>query len=141
MDLRIGTLEDLEVIKTYSYNFLSTISYPYDKDTIESLIKDIVLGDPLKHICILSDKGMIAGVANPFIFDRNINMATEVAWWIEPEARFNGLGQELLGAFEYWAKEKANCKLITMVSLTDELAKFYEKNGYKLFERAYMKEL
>ena len=143
MNLRIATEEDMEMLKHYSINFLSTIEYKnyYDKETLDSLILDILKAPKDKYMCLIAEGGMIAGFAQPFLFNKDILVASEIAWWVEPDMRGTGLGQELLEGFEYWAKEKAGCKLVTMVSLDETLGKFYEKNGYKLYERAYMKDL
>lgn len=93
------------------------------------------------YIAFVDDdkQGMIVGVTTPFILG-DVTTATEIAWWVNPEARKTTLGKHLHQAFEEWAKDKG-CKLITMISIDDTLGSYYEKCGYKLTERAYMKEI
>jgi GNAT superfamily N-acetyltransferase len=79
-------------------------------------------------------------MATPFPFGP-YSLATETAWWVEPDKRGSGLGLQLLQAFEYWAKEKAGAAMISMSSLDDKVGEMYTKQGYKLYERAYMKVL
>lgn len=141
--MKIATLEDLPEIADMSMEFMSTTGYTdfSDRQTIENLITNIITGDPTEKIIIFkSGVGFLAGVSTPFIFGPH-RLATEVAWWVAPDARNNGTGREFLDAFEYWAKEKAGCTMISMVCLDDKLDKFYNKQGYKLYERAYMKVL
>lgn len=98
------------------------------------------LTDKTKQIVLIyDDVGFLAGLATPSLFG-DIRQATEMAWWVEPSERGKEAGGELLKAFEFWAK-KVGCKLVTMISLNDKVGKYYEKNGYKLYERAYVKEV
>lgn len=141
--MKLATLEDVPAIEKMASNFANSSSYASltDLDTIRNLIVSIVSGDPLQNIIIMkADVGFIVGAATPFLFGKH-RLASEVAWWVEEEARGKGEGLKLLGAFEYWAKNIANCKLISMSSLDKTVEKYYKKNGYKLYERAYMKVL
>jgi GNAT superfamily N-acetyltransferase len=81
--------------------------------------------------------GMLVGMKRPFIYGV-CDTAIELSWWVDEEYRNTGLGKELLKAFEDWAKEN-NCKFMTMVSLDDHAGHLYEKLGYTLAERTYMK--
>ncbi len=141
--LKIATLDDFNTVKTYALNFLEVSGYKdfSDLEDIDNLITELLAFTGTDAIVLLGEGGMLAGVAKPFIFGSTKRVASEVAWWVEPDARKNGIGKELLEAFEFWAKEKAGCALVTMVSIDDLVGKFYEKNGYKLYERAYMKVL
>lgn len=85
------------------------------------------------------NKGMIVGHASKFLLGE-VQIATEIAWWVNPEDRKGSVGKELLEAFEGWAKEQG-CKLISMISIDDTLGSYYEKCGYTLTERSYMKEI
>jgi GNAT superfamily N-acetyltransferase len=141
--MKIATLEDVPALEKMAANFVNSSPYAdlTDVDTIRNLLVTIVSGDPLKGIIVLSpDVGFIVGAATPFLFGKQM-LASEVAWWVEEEARGKGEGLKLLEAFEYWGKNVANCKLISMSSLDKVVEKYYKKNGYKLYERAYMKVL
>lgn len=123
--------------------FITTTGYAAysDEETIRSLAHHLVTG-PQEQMLILINPGigMLAGMSSPFVFGPHL-IASEIAWWIEPDKRGQKAGEELVDAFEYWAKNKAGCTLITLTSLDDKVGKFYEKKGYKLHERAYMKDL
>jgi GNAT superfamily N-acetyltransferase len=140
--IRIATIEDIDLIVKMSMKFMDTCTY---KDySSESKIKEVVtnLLNASKSdgiILISEDKGFIAGVAKEFTFG-DVRIATELAWWVEPEHRASKVGKELLDAFEYWA-EQVGCKAITMICLDENLSQYYEKRGYVLAELAYMKDL
>lgn len=141
--MKVADLEDLPEIVDMSMKFLNTTGYkPHvDKEIVRDLVSSLIVGLKTEKIIIFeSGVGFLAGCVTPFLFGPHL-LATEIGWWVEPEARGKGAGKEFLAAFEYWAKEKAGCTLISMVSLDDEIGKAYEKQGYKLYERAYMKEL
>lgn len=69
-------------------------------------------------------------------------IAIETFWFVPPEHA--GIGGELFKVFEAEAK-KAGCKKTAMIHLVDSyperLKSFYEKNGYRLLESHYIKEV
>jgi GNAT superfamily N-acetyltransferase len=141
--LKIATIEDLPEISEMSMKFMSETGYTEfsDQETIDNLIKSIVTSEGNERIIILEPGvGFLAGCAVPFVFGPHL-LATEIAWYVVPEERGKKIGSEFLHAFEYWAREKAGCTMITMICLDDRLDKFYNNEGYKLYERSYMKVL
>lgn len=141
--MKIATTEDFEEIRDMAMKFMSTTGYTEysDEETISNLINNILTGKQNEMIILLQPGvGFLAGMASPFPFGPHL-IASEVAWWINEDSRGTGAGGELVDAFEYWAKNFAGCTMITLTSLDDSVGKFYEKKGYKLHERAYMKQL
>lgn len=112
-----------------------------DEGRVMRVVKDFLSKSPTEGVVLLDTegRGMIAGIKSPCLFNEGL-VATELAWWVDEEHRESGIGKELLDSFEYWAK-RIGCDFVTMVSLDDNLGKFYEDEGYKLYERAYMKKL
>lgn len=138
--IRIAKIDDLGLVLEMANKFLENSPYKerVDEKVLIDLVLDIITSPG--SIVILNDrKGFLAGKIVPFMFSAE-PMATELGWWVDPKYRKSEVGKELLEAFEYWAKKK-KCKLITMVSLDDGLGKFYERRGYTLHERAYLKEI
>lgn len=138
--IRIATTEDEELILRHILKFVATTPYKdyVDEEALKNVI-NIFLNSPDKIILCHGEVGMLVGMAVPMIIGKGF-IATELAWWVEPEARKNGIGLELIQAFEFWSK-KIGCSLVSMSALDDQLGKFYEKNGYALQERAYVKVL
>lgn len=141
--LRIATVEDTDLVYSMAEKFIETTRYKdvYTKQKLWDVVDNMIdaKGEG-KVILLYEDKGFIAGFITPFHFG-DIVQATEVAWWVEPEYRKEGVGDKLLEAFEYWAKNKMGCAVVTMAGLDDKLNKFYEKKGYLLSEFIYSKEL
>ncbi len=140
--VRIATIDDLDICSRMALEFIRKTAYAlfYDEGRVVALVKEFLQSNPSEKVILLwEDKGMLAGAKVPFIFGTD-TMATEVGWWVDPSHRGTKVGLELLKAFEYWAT-KTGCKFITMVSIDDSLDKFYEKNEYKLYERAFLKVL
>lgn len=112
-----------------------------DAETISILINTILTGKQDEMIILLKPGvGFLAGMRSPFLFGPHY-MASEIAWWINEDKRGNKDGADLIEGFEYWAKNVAGCSLVSLTGLDDNIGKYYEKKGYKLYERAYMKEL
>lgn len=138
--MHLGTMEDYDKVRTMALKFLDTTEYKElsDVDVIEGIIKDIFSLPKEDGGILIHEDGMLAYRRVPFTFGRRF-IGTEVAAWVEPEARGNGVGKDLIDGYEYWAQNLGDCFAVTLSSLDDQIGKFYEKNGYKLYERAYMK--
>lgn len=147
-EVRKATHEDRQNILDMAENFLTSSPYRNDWD-LQNLSNHIVeyIEGPFKTVIFLVERkekpvGFLAAVvaeAHPFF---NKKISTEVAWWIETDYRKSGAGQELLKAYEEWAKENG-CNLIGMTYLTNHLnlSEFYEKNGYEKYEVSYLKRV
>ena len=140
--MRIATEEDSLTVLGMAEKFVATTGYGplFDKATVGELILAFIKAAPTEKIIILDDFGFIAGQATQFPFGP-YRMASEVAWWIDPDSRGENKGSKLMEAFEYWAKEVALCDFISMTSLDKKVENIYKKKGYKLYERAYMRVL
>jgi GNAT superfamily N-acetyltransferase len=81
--------------------------------------------------------GMIAMLAynHPFSGERT---AFEVVWWVEPEAR--GDGVRLLRAAEDWAKEQG-ATAVQMVAPNDRVGALYQRLGYAPVETSFQRSL
>lgn len=141
--MKIATLSDSDLVFKFVKNFYTTISLVdlVEEEKIKQIIHNFLSSSPNERIVLLNGtEGMLAGFVQPFLFG-SAPIATEIAWWVEPEARMKSVGKELVEAFEFWAK-KLNCKYVTMACYADnDIGKFYEKIGYKLHEKTYFKEI
>lgn len=140
--MKIAKPEDFDAIKELVMEFIKVSGYlEYSsEDVLDQLITKMIEGPQHERIIILTEGGFLAGVASQFPFGPHI-IASEMAWYVKPDSRGNKEGTQLLEAFEFWAKEKAGATMISMTSLSDAIGEIYEKKGYKLYERAYMKVL
>lgn len=141
--MKVATIEDMEEILNMSMKFMSETGFSEfsDEEYIKLVIEDVLLSEQNEKIILLEPGvGFLAGTVLPFPFGPHL-MASEIAWYIYPEHRGKKVGSEFLSAFEYWAKEKAGCKMVNMMCLDEQLDKYYTNKGYKLYERTYMKVL
>lgn len=141
--MKIATIEDLPELLEMGMKFISTTGYAEysNEETVSNLLTTILTGEKNVMIVLLEPGvGMLVGMSSPFVFGNHL-LASEIGWWVNEDKRKSGIGVQLMEAFEYWAKNVAGCTLITLTSLDDKVGKLYEKKGYKLYERAYMKEL
>lgn len=140
MDIRHATLNDGVEVLEMLLSFAATSPYTnlIDVYQIGQMAGSFILdADKLALIC--PGKGVLLAMAMPFVWGR-IKTATEMAWWVQPEHRKNGVGQALIEAFQNWAAEK-ECKAITLTSLDNSVDKLYGRLGYKLCEQTYIKEI
>lgn len=88
--------------------------------------------------------GITACLLYPLYFSPGYSVVQELWWWLTPEARGNGIGKNLFGEIERWARGK-NAKAIFMIALEDERAetmeKIYVQAGFRPLERTFIKEL
>lgn len=140
--MKIAGFEDFEEVKELVWGFIKQTPHIYKLSTeegVDQFLRSMLEAPKDQQVIILTEGGMIAGVSVPSPFGPYL-IATELGWYLKEEYRGKGTGQELLEAFEYWAKNVAGCQAIQMSSLDENIGKYYEKKGYKLVEKAYIKE-
>lgn len=144
MTLKLAGPEDVGSVIKMARSFALHSPYkdfPMEQEKIEEFVLSL-MRDKNKTIVILylhKDKpvGMLAGMSSEMIFSRE-KIASEVIWWVEPGFRSRKT-LALKEAYEYWAK-RIGAKYIQMANLNDEkIERYYERTGYKLTERAYLK--
>lgn len=138
--MHIATLDDIDKIVGMSMKFIDTTDYKEysDIDTITLRVYNLISSPKDQGIILCNEDGFLAAQRVPFPFGKGF-ISTEIAWWVEPEARRNGVGQDLLDHYEHWVKNYTDCFAATMACLDDLTGDFLIKNNYKLLERAYMK--
>lgn len=140
-NIRKSTIEDIDTLMPMIHKFISYSPYTplVNTNVLYSLVSNILTSIDNSLVILMEEdhKGFIAGYMTRFIYGSSLQ-ASELAWWVEEDYRNTNLGTDLLSAFEVWAKEN-NADIVCMSSLNDKLDNFYMRNGYKLFERTFMK--
>lgn len=144
MICRIATEDDLPAITDMACEF-------WDEGTVYEEVADWghiydLMALCLSHnlLCVLEDfalEGFCAGVKSPCLGSPLALQGAEVAWWINPEYRGKEGGGILFSFIENLAK-KAGIKywnMSTMESSSPEISTYYEKRGYTLNEKHYMR--
>lgn len=86
--------------------------------------------------------GLIAGVMSPHPFNPDIKMATELWWWVTPDARGSSAGARLLDAFDLWANDSgADLVSFTLEAESPVNPRALERRGYRLMEYQFVREV
>ena len=143
--IRSATLDDVPAIVEMARKFYATTDYanfaPFDETAMTHLVAGLV-----DHVLLVAEtdnqlNGMVGLMVSPFVFSPSQLFATEIVWWVEPEARNNGVGIELLRAVEPACKAKG-CQSIQMMHLATspkQAGLLYQRLGYKHSETSYFK--
>lgn len=83
--------------------------------------------------------GLLAFLILPHPFSGEL-IATELMWYVEPEARKSGAGIKLLWESERIAKEMG-VKTFQFTAPDEQVGALYKRFGYAQIEIAYLKEL
>ena len=100
-----------------------------------------MLTSPVNAVFVSSAGGALTGLLlavvyeNPFSGDLT---GSELAWWVEPEARGDGL--RLLKAAEAWAID-AGATRMQMVAPNERVGALYKRLGYTPLETAFQRSL
>lgn len=144
--LRLADQNDLSDVLRMARRFHEESPYSgmsFSEDRLKDFFS-IYLSDPTKVIVILSEqdgrpRGMICGMADsPHFSDEKA--ATELAWWMDPEYRKSKDSVLLMRAYEDWGRRiGASVTQMALLSSSPDVSKLYEKSGYSLTERTYVK--
>lgn len=139
--VRPARTEDIPMLLPMALAFLDALDEHGDTATITGTLENMINAD--QAVVIVGDHSMLGGIVVPHFFDATRSMATELFWWVEPQARGAGEGAALLKSFESWARASGASRvvMVSMASLSETVGKMYEAHGYTSFESSYLKEL
>lgn len=143
---KTATIEDKENIKVLYKEFMKSSPFVKMKLTDEQLEAycDTFFDNPDKVAVIFYDKdkpiGLIGVESNP-----NTSIASVAIIYVSPDYREEGIGDELVAASEYWAKNIKNKEFLQMSILEGpnykKISKAYFKQGFKPVDHVHIKEL
>lgn len=146
MQVRQAKIQDRDEFVRLANLFLAESSYPIKMNLMKlmtSFLRAIELDEIVLFVAEDNDKlvGMLVGVVNESLFS-NDKIASELAWFVEKEYRGTSVALRLLVEFEKWAKLQG-CSFIAMIDLhrVNNLENMYNKLGYELAEKTYMKKV
>lgn len=86
--------------------------------------------------------GLIAGTVSPHPFNPDLRLATELWWWVTPDARGTRAGAMLLDAFDQWADDSdVDWVTFTLEAQSPVRDHTLEKRGYRLMEKQFVREV
>jgi GNAT superfamily N-acetyltransferase len=84
--------------------------------------------------------GMLAVSVAPHPMSADL-VASEIAWWIEPERRGGSAAIRLLEAAEEWAADEGARSFQMIAPAGSTLGRFYARRGYEQVETVYQRAL
>lgn len=141
--IRLATVSDVDGIVAMGRHFIAQV-YPadvaYNPEQIAALATHLI-ESPDGDIYLADIGGQTVGMialtayAHPMSGER---IATEVCWWVEPSHR--GIGLRLYRAGEAWSRAHG-AAVFQMIAPSPEVARFYERVGFKAIETTYQKRM
>ncbi|KKL84866.1 hypothetical protein LCGC14_1960440 [marine sediment metagenome] len=138
--IREAEFSDFPEIIRMGRLFAKSLGVAVDDESILDTAENVI--NSSESVLLIGEGVMAAALAYPFYFNKNMIVAQELIWWVDKEKRSSGLGRELLTALEQWAKSVGAQQLI-MIAMSDTSTEFVEqvylRNGYKPFEKTFVK--
>lgn len=143
-----ATQEDIPEIIRMGRLFWSQTPYseiPFCPDSIAFTCQQMI---DRRLLLIATVKGTIAGavgaMSSPLYANRDVLVAAELFWWVEPEFRNSGIGKEMLISIEQACRDAGVYRFSMMAFEQIELEKaaaVYQRCGYVPTERSFCKVL
>lgn len=149
-NLRLATEQDIEVLLSMGEKFYSESPFPafaeWDTDSANLHIFNI-LDNGVIILAETADTaevvGLVALMCVPWPYNAKIMMATEMAFYIEPEHRGLSLAKAMKECAEA-AAELEGCKVMSLMALSTtppQADMLYRQSGFQPIETAYLKAL
>lgn len=142
--IRRATEADIPALTAMGQRFVQETSYKdlvsADPDRIAQTVIGILSTDT--GVVLVSEgttgpTGMIAMLSYSHPFSGELT-AFEVVWWVNPEARGDGI--RLLKAAEDWGRQKGATKM-NMVAPNERVGALYSRLGYSPVETSFQRSL
>ena len=150
--LRLATEDDIPALAVLVKEFYTRTPYAtmtFDLGKVYETLLSMTADRAGKFLVLVTENderrpvGFLIGVAQPLMFCSE-DVATELAWWVDPAYRKSKRAMALHKAFEHWAKLKG-CHSIVMSSVESDKAlrvgALYRRSGYSQAETCFLKEI
>jgi hypothetical protein len=114
--IRVAGMHDLKAVADMALNFSLSLKLPFEPSHYDLMMTAKTLIESENSVVLMDDKGVIAGTIEPLFINRKHWILQERGWWVEPEARKQGLGDQLRQALEEWGAENG-ATIISMVTV------------------------
>jgi N-acetylglutamate synthase-like GNAT family acetyltransferase len=148
--IRQATRYDIDVIVEMmrSYSALSPIielRTNHNEYHVRQLITAILVGAGSAWLAYEDDKpvGMLLAYRNGNMWNPNVMMLSELAFWVEPEYRHSSHGYRLLREYDKYASEQVECGSITAYTISKLSNSEFDpsRRGFEWIESTYVKQI
>jgi len=147
-NIRMATPEDFHQILPMAQEFIGKAKEFQDMPVdVPSILEHYISMLQYGFVLVAEDEGKLVGMlgtlVGPFPFNRNIIVATECMWWVDPEYRSNRIAGALMQAAEEEARS-AGCHKFVMSALgssPEKVGAYYQSKGYAPYETAYVRSI
>lgn len=143
--IRQATHADIPRIVAMGERFIDDV-YPaaltFNGEALSTLAAQLIDGAGVVFVAE-SGSGDVLGMMALIVVTQPMSgetVATELVWWIDPDARGGRAALALLATAEEWAKLQG-AKRLQMIAPSDRVCRFYERLGFQRVEVAYMRTL
>jgi len=145
--VRDGNKFDLDAVVDMAREFWKHTMYKddFDPDHVR-FMASMALDHGLMAVLVIGGvtQGFCAAIKAPLLANASVLTATEIAWWVNPEARKGRNGLSLMKHIERMAQDQGvkYWNMVVMESCQPEVgAAIYEARGYKKSETSYTRIL
>ncbi len=143
--IRLATLDDIPALVAMGQQFADTPEYASIltlDPQVTAAMASMLVQSPDALVLVDAPEGgepvgMLAFLLTPHLMSGEL-LALEVVWWVNPEARSEGV--RMLRAAEAWAKERG-AHAVQLIAPSARVERFYQVMGYRRVEVAYQKRI
>lgn len=146
--IRSATREDVPAIVAMGERFYAASGYESIAPVARESIAGLALLTMESGVMLVAEAdgelvGMVSLFLEPFTFNPAVTLATELAWWIEPDHRGGMLAVRMMAALEESCRAKGAqwVRMATLATSPPQASAIYERLGYQPGDRYYMRAL
>ena len=132
--------ELINMLCEFNKEYLPEFTEFFKEESVDKVLTSIIAGAGIA--LIEEGKGLILGVISPCLYDNNVNVLTELAWYAKPEYRNTTLGYRLYKEYINEAnilKEQNRVAAIIICKLHNSPNINYQKHGFKKLQESWVK--
>ena len=147
--IRMATASDEESLLAMARDFVAFSPYADLATATDQELRATIQWLTNNATIFIADKdnrpvGLLVAVISPLWYAPSCKVASEMAWWIDPQHRTGMAATRLVQAFEKWAKDngaKAVCMSNLDVENATAVSRMLNKLGYTSTEQTHTKRI